>query len=107
MTANMRTIDRLLLEAVSNDFERIDSIVEQIANWGALPSKLDQAEIEEALLALLKQDYVEAYTLSPSAPHFTRVQSSSCNPSEHWFYISGRGKDILRSLSIKDEETPR
>jgi hypothetical protein len=95
MTINKNEMDRLLLEAVSNDFEQIDSIADQLAEWSEVFRTFDRKKIECTLLSLLELGYIKAYLLSPNAPHVTEVDSITDDLSTYWFYITGRGKEVL------------
>lgn len=95
MTSTLEEMDRLILEAVSNDFEQLDSVLEQILNWINPHRKIDRQEVENRLSALIRSGHVEAYLLRPSTPHFTEVRSLDNDLSTYWFYITDRGKEIL------------
>jgi hypothetical protein len=95
MTINKNEMDRLLLEAVSNDFEQFDSILDQLTKWNEVFRTFDRKQIECELLSLLELGYIKVYLLSPNAPHVTEVDSITDDLSAYWFYITGRGKEVL------------
>lgn len=58
----------MVRDAVANDYESLDQIIEDVARWCAEEGvQCDPAEIPKILCRLLNDGLVDAFSLSPSA----------------------------------------
>jgi len=102
MKHSLDELDRMILEAVSNDYEQFDSIAEQLSNWMAVErEKIETKDLELSLFRALDADYVGAYMLHPADPHAVRVETSFDTLHQYWFYITPKGKEHLGRLESK------
>ena len=90
-------LKRMIVEAVSNDFEEFDTVVREVQNWASTDATVPSLEaIERAIMAAIADGEIGAYTLSSTPPHF--VPAAANNPESVrllWFYATERGKEGL------------
>jgi hypothetical protein len=97
MKTNTQEIDRLILGAVSDDYENIVTMMDQRLDCFDIIRTMDQKEIERRLLSLRESGYIKAYLLSSTVPYATEVHSLTENLSTYWFFITKLGKEFLLS----------
>ncbi len=99
MIENNRVFRDFVLEAVSNDYESIDQILEQVVSWsnnqGLIPTHEDIVGILENTI---KEGYVQAYLLSAEEPRIQVVEFSPDRLDRLWFYVTPKGKEIVAQL---------
>jgi hypothetical protein len=90
----------MVLEAVANDYERLDHVANQIATWTETPlDRLDVAKIRGALAGAINLGYIEAYEINSNPPHAVKVSTTGNSLDRYWFLISESGKAICREIS--------
>ena len=83
----------MVLEAVANDFERLQDIESQIASWTVKPlDQLDRERIRATLYGAINLGYVAVFELTSTPPHVVELPSASANLDQHWFLITRQGK---------------
>jgi hypothetical protein len=90
----------MILEAVANDYEELDTITDQIAEWTETPrSELDTERVKATVADAIASGYISAYELSPSKPHAVEVSTAAQDLENYWFLISERGNARRRESS--------
>ncbi len=90
-------LDRMVLTAVSNDFESFESIVSRISGWnGGTLAERDTERIGWSLVRSIASNYIRAYLVHADAPYITVVGDSSDTIRRYWFYITASGLQYLR-----------
>ena len=90
MPASFQELDRVVLEAVSEDYQSFEAVVSKLsqANCGI-------AEIQRVLLSSIANRLVAAYLLHADPPYATEVGTDSENISRYWFCITEEGRRYL------------
>ena len=86
-----------VLNAIADDYESIEAIVETVQKFDSPEITADQ--ISDALGELVKDGLAQAYELSPWPPHEKSVDFDVGRVRELWFYITPKGKDLVRLLN--------
>jgi hypothetical protein len=95
---------RMVVEAVSNDYEEFSTIVQDIARCMSKvkdPPNINQ--IEQALMKAIADKDVKAYEVSDEGHQLIATQANHQNIDVDWFYITEQGKQRMKRL--EDEET--
>jgi hypothetical protein len=96
MAQDSDELDGLILQAVSNDYEPLESIVSQLSDRsGGVPEKAGIVEIERRLLSLIADGFVAPWLIHAEAPYIT-VSISYETVRSSWFYITEKGMKCLR-----------
>src|SRR5438067_4037675 len=90
MTASFQELDRVVLEAVSEEYQSFEAVVSKLsqANCGI-------AEIQRVLLSSIANKLVAAYLLHADPPYATEVGTDSESISRYWFCITEEGRRYL------------
>ena len=81
---------------VSDDYESFETIRNNIAlRARARAFEISEKQIARALLATITEGLVDAYVLSPTPPHSTKVEYSDEQLNDLWYYVSPRGKALV------------
>ena len=96
MTASSRELDRVILEAVSEDYQSFESVVKKLSQanqfaYGAM-------DIERTLLSSIADNLVAAYLLHADPPYATEVGVDADTVRRYWFCITEEGREYLRLL---------
>ncbi len=93
MTASFQELDRVVLEAVSEEYQSFEAVVSKLsqANYAYCGS----TEIERVLLSSIANKLVAAYLLHADPPYATEVGADSENISRYWFCITEEGRRYL------------
>ena len=92
-------LDRLVLDAVGDDFIPLEQIVRRLAVPGRISGKLDPDLLFSRLLDLIADKLVSAYLLHADPPYITPVSAPSGALPASWFYITERGRKCLAHAS--------
>lgn len=99
MKTRERTLDEFVIEAVANDYEMFECIVEQITKWSLqVGLNTGREELIDTLGRAIRGGYALAYLLSPREPHSQVVEFSRARIDELWFYVTPKGKEFARAL---------
>lgn len=90
-----------VLEAVANDYESFDSIVEQTTNWAKEKGlAVTRAEITRALRQRIHEKYIQPYLLSSQPPFSQKVEFNPDRIGELWFCVTPKGKKFVTSFKF-------
>ncbi len=92
-------LDRVVLEAVSEDYQSFEALVSKLSR--ARNADCGVNEIEKALLGALAKHLVSAYLLHADPPYATEVGASPETIQRYWFAITEEGREYLRELLKK------
>lgn len=97
MTIGSQEFRRVVLEAVSDDYQPFESVVSRLllAHDGAL----GVVDIEHILLASIANRLVAAYLIHADPPYATEVGPDMANIRTYWFCITERGLQHLGRLA--------
>lgn len=99
MNASTRELDRIVLLAVSEDYESFDSVVSKLSRLGSFISgACDVDKIERSLLTSISNRFVEAYLIHAEPPYATAVVAEAGAISRYWYRITEEGIAYLRRL---------
>lgn len=96
MKIRSHELDRVVLEAVSDDYLSFESLVSKLSQ-----SKFAQAaalDIERLLLTAISNHLVSAYLLHADPPYATEVGANPETIRRYWFSITEEGREYLRRL---------
>jgi hypothetical protein len=103
MTNKQDELERVVLQAVANDYEEFATIVQDVARWMSkiwdLPNK---QQIERALMKSIADKNVNAYETSDELQQFIATQADPQKIGIQWFYITEQGRQRMQRL--EDEE---
>ena len=95
MKTTLQGLDRVVLEAVSEDYQSFESLV----------SKLSQSkdaygvpDLERMLLSAISNHLVSAYLIHADPPYATEVGASPETIRRYWYCITEEGREYLRRL---------
>jgi hypothetical protein len=102
MTNKNDEIERLVLQAVANDYEEFDMIVHDVTKlMHGVCEAPNVIQIENALMKSIVDRNVDAYQYSETIHQYVATQADVQNLRTLWFYITDQGKRRLRD--IEDE----
>src|SRR5271168_3304238 len=88
-------IRALVLQTISDDYESLEYIVEDLNQQPELEAlAISAKEISEALESLVHGGLAASYCLSPTPPHATKVPFSYDLIEDLWFYVTVSGKEV-------------
>jgi hypothetical protein len=96
MRASFFELDRVVLEAVSEDYQSFEAVVSKLSQ--ASDSNAGVNDIERALLRSIANNFVAAYLLHADPPYATEVGADSDNIRRYWFCITEEGREFLGRL---------
>jgi hypothetical protein len=96
MKSGNRELDRVVLEAVSEDYLSFESVVSKLstAKYAALGAR----DIEHILLSSIADKLVAAYLIHADPPYATEVGADPDTIRRYWFCITDEGRRYLRAL---------
>jgi hypothetical protein len=107
MREEQEPLRKLILEAVSNDYEQFESIVSQIRDWQEiLGIELDFDPVEQLLMDSIAAREIGAYLLFPDPPHFVPTEVTEDTLFKSWFFLTGLGRERLRRFEQQDSSLP-
>jgi hypothetical protein len=99
MTASIHELDRVVLEAVSEDYQSFESVVSKLSKLNAAYGGV--TDIERVLLSSIANKLVAAYLIHADPPYATEVGANSDNIQRYWFCITEEGRKYLAGLARK------
>jgi len=99
MRAKVRELDRVVLEAVSDDYLSFESLVSKLSQSSSLQWAV--MDIEHMLLSALSNHLVSAYLLHADPPYATEVGANAETIRRYWFCITDQGREYLRRLPVR------
>ena len=101
MKSRERVIDEFVVEAVANDYENFECVVQQVTKWSArIGLRTTRQELIDALERAIGNGYALAYSLSPQEPHSQVVEFSRARLDELWFYVTPKGREFVKTLQL-------
>jgi hypothetical protein len=97
MTGSSHELDRVVLEAVSEDYQSFESIVSKLSQF----ADIVVADIERTLLSCIADNLVAAYLIHADPPYATEVGASSETIRRYWFCITEQGREYIGRLIEK------
>lgn len=99
MRVKPHELDRVVLEAVSEDYQSFESVVSKLSS----PDRdiVPISEIEHSLLRSIANNLVVAYMIHADPPYATAVGANLDNVRRYWFWITDEGIEYLHRLREK------
>ena len=98
-------IDRVVLEAVSEDYESFESVVSKLSRGQHHTCRI--SEIERSLLTAIANNFIRAYLIHADPPYTTAVGANSDTVRRYWFCITEEGKRYLHGVARRQSISPR
>lgn len=96
MTLSSIELKRIVLEAVSDDYESFESVVRKLSRLNdATDERCDIDEIERSLLCSISHQLVGAYLIHADPPYATAIPADLETLRRCWFFITDEGKEYL------------
>ena len=96
MPRSAAKIKRIILEAVSEDYESLESVVSKLSRRPDANDGCDIDQIEHSLLRLVAHRLVGAYLIHADPPYATAISADSDTVRTCWFFITDEGREYLR-----------
>ena len=107
MTVSLTELDRVVLEAVSDDYESFESLVSKLSRVNsAICRTFLTDQLERSLLTSIANNLVGAYLIHADPPYTTAVGANVETVRRYWFCITDEGKEYLRRRLAK-QAVPR
>ena len=94
MKVSFHELDRVVLEAVSDDYQSFESLVSKLSR--SQGPHYRAVEIERMLLSAIANHLVSAYLIHADPPYATEVGANAETIRRYWFCITEEGRDFLR-----------
>jgi hypothetical protein len=102
MAISAAELKRIVLEAVSEDYESFESLVQKLSCLNdAVDERSDIDQIEHSLLSSVENHLVGAYLIHADPPYATAVPADLETIRRCWFFITEEGRAYLCSLCQK------
>jgi hypothetical protein len=105
MRTSTQDLDRIVLEAVSDDYQSFESVVSKLSRMER--ADCEAPDVERILLTSLANHLVAAYLLHADPPYATEVGIEQDNIRTYWFFITQEGRHYLDRLLLKQAIAPR
>ncbi|MGA3370133.1 MAG: hypothetical protein ABSC48_00055 [Terracidiphilus sp.] len=103
MTIYNDELERMVVEAVADDYEEFATIVQCIARcMSKVHDAPDENEIEQSLMKSIADSDVIAYEESEELHRLIATEANPQNIRTLWFYITKQGKERLRRLEEEE-----
>lgn len=99
ISASARELGRAILEAVSEDYQSFETVVNKLSQASQIT--YETIEIERMLVSSVADKLVAAYLLHADPPYATEVGAEPGTIQRYWFCITEEGREHLRLLSRK------
>lgn len=105
MTRIADELDYLVMQAVADDFEEFEMIVNEITKWSVCKDAVPNSEqIERALLEAITERRVKAYAVIGPSNQLTETKANSDNLQGLWFIITDHGKTQMQRFEASVQE---
>jgi hypothetical protein len=99
MKVSTRELDRIVLQALSDDYQSFDSVVGKLSRLGSfICGVYDADEVERSLLSSIAKGFVEAYLLQADPPYARPVRADPGTVRKYWYCITNEGEEYLRRI---------
>lgn len=106
MRSERDELERVVLQAVANDYEEFEMVVRDVRRWmGKGHDEPEIGEIEQMLQKSIEDKFVKAYECSET---FCQVMPTQANPPRSHsllFYITEQGRERLHRLEEEDKNS--
>lgn len=96
MTASSRELDRLILEAVSEDYQSFETVASKLSHCDHV--QLAVSDIERLLLTSIADNLVAAFLIHADPPYATEVEADPETIRRYWFCVTEQGRNYLDGL---------
>lgn len=96
MTVSSRELERLILEAVSLDYQSFEAVSGKLSL--AEDAHFADMDIERVLLASIAENLVAAFLIHADPPYATQVEAGPETVTRYWFCITDQGRNYLDRL---------
>jgi hypothetical protein len=96
MPLSAARLKRIVLEAVSEDYESFESVVSKLLRLPDADEGRDIDRIEHSLLSLVAHRLVGAYLIHADPPYATAISVHPDTVRQCWFFITDEGREYLR-----------
>ena len=97
MTANPHDLERLVLQAVLDDYRSFEWIAGRLTH--EFNAGLAVIDLERILLSSIARNLVAAYLIHADPPYATKVNADLANIRTFWFWITEEGQKHLRRVA--------
>ena len=105
MRASFHELDRVILEAVSEDYQSFEAVVSKLSQEN---DRYDNAtDIERVLQRSIASNFIAAYLLHADPPYATEVGANSDNIRRYWFCITEKGREYLGRMVREQAVFPK
>ena len=102
MNDSRQMLHDLVLEAMANDYESFDCILDQVSPWATGRGvSVTRREVAEAVERAILDGCAQAYLLSPQPPHSQPVAFSSDRLDDLWFHVTPKGMQRVKELETE------
>lgn len=99
---NITTLSTMIMDAIANDFESLESIYTQVETWAWSEGiRTTREDIVIALLDLLGRGYAKAYLLSPHDPPEITSELDVENIMNSYFLLTNEGRSVLNKSDLQ------
>ena|SRR5438105_1547127 len=99
MKSGERILDDFVLEAMSNDYESFQCILDQVRKWSDEKGlSTSRGQVLEALQRVITQGYARSFSLSPHEPYCYPAEFSLDRLDELWFHVTPKGRELVINL---------
>ena len=93
-------LDRIVLQAVSDDYESFDSLVNKLSRLGSFICGVYEGdEVERSLPSCIAKRFVVDYLLHADPSVCDGCASRRRDVRKYWYRITEEGKEYLRGVS--------
>ena len=105
MTASSNELGRVILEAVSDEYQSFEALVSKLSRVNDVDFGI--TDIERVLLSSIAGKLVRAYLIHADPPYATEVGAEPETVRRYWFCITEEGREYLRRLPRASPGTRR
>jgi hypothetical protein len=98
MKTTLQGLDRVVLEAVSEDYQSFESLVSKLSK---AKDAYGVPDLERMLLSAISNHLVSAYLIHADPPYATEVGADPETIRRYWYCITEEGREYLRQLMPK------
>src|SRR3954468_16431975 len=91
----MRHFNEVVLTAISDDYENVQTILRYLQLL--LDVRADASQVGEALRELVIDGLAQTYEFQHSSPHAKLIDFDASRIDEVWFYVTPEGKRVVQS----------
>lgn len=94
-----RMLHDFVLEAMANDYESFECVVQQVLSWaGQRGITVTDSDVAGGIEWAIRKGYATAYLLSAQPPYSQPVAFSREHLHDLWFYVTRDGMQRVKDL---------